>query len=80
MDIMKRIFDKIDKHNDLLIPRKEFVEKIKKNKVIRKNLDKPGCYIANIDKTLTLRILLHCIVREADRENKESGWEHETMQ
>ena len=77
---MKKIFDKIDKYNDLLIPRKKFVEKIKENKVLRKNLDKPACYIANIDKTLTFRTLLHCVVREAERENKKGKWEHETMQ
>ena len=68
---MKQIFKKLDKYEDNYVSRKEFVKKLKENLVLRKNLDKPAVYIANLDKTLTLRILLTSVERYAEVDEKD---------
>ena len=63
---MKDIFNKIDKHKDLIISRTKFIKKLKENQVLKLNMDKPAVFIANLKKTLTLRIVLSSIEREVE--------------
>lgn len=41
------------------------------NEVLIKNMDKPAVYIANLDKTLTLRLILYSIKKEAEVKNED---------
>ena len=55
---MQEIFDKMDVHEDLILPRKKFLDALKEDIRIIKLLHKPAIYMSKVDRHMTLDRLL----------------------
>lgn len=56
---MRELFADLDKHNDLIVNRKQLVEKLRSDVRIVKILHLPAVYMPSIDKTMKVdRVLL----------------------
>jgi hypothetical protein len=67
---MQEIFDKLDVHEDLILPRKKFVSALREDIRVIKLLHKPAIYMSKVDRHMNLDRLLQQIAQEADIDNE----------
>ena len=56
---MQETFDKLDIHEDLILPRQEFIDALRQDIRILKILHKPAIYLSKVDRSMTLDRLLY---------------------
>ena len=57
--IMREIFDKIDVHKDLVVPRTKLVDAMKRDIRMKKYLDRGVVYVPLVKREIPLRKVLH---------------------
>ncbi|EAR83067.2 EF hand protein (macronuclear) [Tetrahymena thermophila SB210] len=62
--IMRELFIDLDKHNDMIVSRKQYVEKLRSDVRIVKILHLPALYMPSIDKTMNVDRVLYRIEQE----------------
>lgn len=62
--IMKEIFEKLDIHKDLVVPRTQLIDAIKNDVRMKKYLDVGVVYVPLVGKEIPLRKVLHQIEQE----------------
>ena len=64
VEIMKENFERLDRHEDLVVPRALLVDSIRKDVRIKKYLNKGVVHLPQVNKVIALRKILHQIEQE----------------
>lgn len=61
---MRELFDDLDKHNDMIVSRRQLVEKLRSDVRIVKILHLPAVFMPSIEKTMNVDKVLYRIEQE----------------
>ena len=81
IQMLEKIYNDVDRHQDYIVPLKEFANTVRHDIQFARNLQEPAIYLSNIEKSLSLEKILYQLEREGltaqeKREKEYISWKY----